>query len=359
MRHGTFLFVNLQPGEFVFFSCYAAVGLVPLVSFFLFTLLEFYGLQLQHLSPHSLILVAIFIHFCKMFVYVWPSVSLFRLFHVLQWSGKGSGLIGDYYFYLRAKVSTAYIGPISLSKWDRWREDWVIIRANIHDRMVLPTESPTAKHSNWEEVPKPHWAYEPVIERVKHLTSHGLTSMMVLHDFLSRCITPLQDCAHPTWLYTREGDTTRLERGCDSNLAPDVLNTLLGRLSPDPSSVHFITPLVVCAPMCPDQAMRMRLLRELPTLDNIDITARQRGDESWGIQIPKTDVANSQGGASTVPGSSKGKGKVASSGSASKVSSRIILSDTEVLSDDDLPLQRRKRLYRSDGSTVGCPPLSR
>jgi hypothetical protein len=49
MRCDTFPLINLHPGEFVFFSCYVAAGLVPPVSSFLFTLLEFYGLQLQHL----------------------------------------------------------------------------------------------------------------------------------------------------------------------------------------------------------------------------------------------------------------------------------------------------------------------
>jgi hypothetical protein len=70
MWHGTFPLINLQLGEFVFFSCYAAAGLVSPVSSFLFTLLEFYGHQLQHLSPHSLILVVIIIHFYEMFIYV-------------------------------------------------------------------------------------------------------------------------------------------------------------------------------------------------------------------------------------------------------------------------------------------------
>jgi hypothetical protein len=46
MQHGTFPLINLQPVEFVFFTCYAAAGLVPPVSSFLFTLLEFYRLQL-------------------------------------------------------------------------------------------------------------------------------------------------------------------------------------------------------------------------------------------------------------------------------------------------------------------------
>jgi hypothetical protein len=67
----------------------------------------------------------------------------------------------------------------------------VIIRVNVHDRLVLSTESLTARRNDWEEVPKMLRAYEPVIGRVRHLTSHDLTSMMVLQDFLSRCIAPL------------------------------------------------------------------------------------------------------------------------------------------------------------------------
>jgi hypothetical protein len=63
-----------QPSDFVYFSAYALARLVlPFSSFFL-VLLEHYGLQLQHLSPHSITLVAIFTHFCEMFVGAWPSV---------------------------------------------------------------------------------------------------------------------------------------------------------------------------------------------------------------------------------------------------------------------------------------------
>jgi hypothetical protein len=76
--------------------------------------------------------------------------------------------------------------------------------------------------------------------------------MMVLHDFLSRCIAPLQDRPCPAWMYTEECDTTWLERDRNSGLAPEVLGTLLGRLSPGPSSVDFVTPPMVCTPMCSD-----------------------------------------------------------------------------------------------------------
>jgi hypothetical protein len=55
LRCGVAPALNLMPGEFVFFACYAATGLVPPLSSFLLTLLEFYGVQLHHLSPHSFI----------------------------------------------------------------------------------------------------------------------------------------------------------------------------------------------------------------------------------------------------------------------------------------------------------------
>jgi hypothetical protein len=53
-------------GDFIFFVAYALVGLVPPLSSFFLTLLEYDGLQLQHLSPNFITLVVIFIHFCEM-----------------------------------------------------------------------------------------------------------------------------------------------------------------------------------------------------------------------------------------------------------------------------------------------------
>jgi hypothetical protein len=53
-----------------------------LVSSFLM-LLENYGLQLHHLTPHAIASMAILAHFCEMFVGVRPSVHLFWLFFTL------------------------------------------------------------------------------------------------------------------------------------------------------------------------------------------------------------------------------------------------------------------------------------
>jgi hypothetical protein len=59
---------NMRPGDFIFFAAYALAGLVPPLSSFFLMSLEYYGLQLQHLSPNSIALVAIFVHLCEMYV---------------------------------------------------------------------------------------------------------------------------------------------------------------------------------------------------------------------------------------------------------------------------------------------------
>jgi hypothetical protein len=140
---------NLLPREFVFFTYYIAARLVPPVSSFLLTLLEFYRIQLQHLSPHSYVLVAVFVHFCEMFVGAWPPVPLFRLFHVLCWAEKATNPIGTYYFQLRAKGLVAYIMAVT--------------PADAHDRLVLPSGAPTGHCDLWEEPPKLLPAFTPVI----------------------------------------------------------------------------------------------------------------------------------------------------------------------------------------------------
>jgi hypothetical protein len=64
---------NLATGEFVLFVSYISCGLaLPILPFFLL-LLEEFGLQLQHLTPHSILQAAIFVHLCEMFM-GWPPV---------------------------------------------------------------------------------------------------------------------------------------------------------------------------------------------------------------------------------------------------------------------------------------------
>ena len=76
------------------FTSHISTGVGLPISLFLLLLLEDFGLQLQHLTPHSLLLTSIFVHLCEMFVGVRPCVILFRYFFILVRSGRSKDEVG-------------------------------------------------------------------------------------------------------------------------------------------------------------------------------------------------------------------------------------------------------------------------
>jgi hypothetical protein len=141
--HGILPLTGMWPDDFVYFSVYALSKLMLMLSTFFFMLFEHYGLQLQHVSPHSIMLVAIFMHLCKMYVCMHPLVHLFCCFYVLRFARRSSTPIGSYYFQHRAKGLSKYIAALRPGKWDGWREDWLFAQGDAQDRLELPTPMPT------------------------------------------------------------------------------------------------------------------------------------------------------------------------------------------------------------------------
>jgi len=86
-------------------------------------LLEEFRLQLQHLTPHSILQVAIFVHLCEMFVGVRPCVILFRHFFVLVKSGRSKDEIRAYYSHTRSGVPTPNVPTFASGKWEDWRHE--------------------------------------------------------------------------------------------------------------------------------------------------------------------------------------------------------------------------------------------
>jgi hypothetical protein len=191
LKRGVVPLANLEPEDFIFFSAYALVGLVPPLSSFFLILLEFYGLQLQHLSSNSITLVAIFVHIYEMFLGVQSSVCLFRRFFVMKAASQRPLLIGGYYFTRRTQGPSRYIAPVSPGRWERWREDWALMQADAHDRLVIPAAAPTLDHAEWGKDPGLESGFDPVLDWIQYLAESSLTSLMVLHDFLSRRLAPL------------------------------------------------------------------------------------------------------------------------------------------------------------------------
>jgi hypothetical protein len=175
---------DLAAGEFVLFVFYLSCGLALPISPFFLLLLEEFGLQLQHLTPHSILQAAIFVHLCEMFVGVAPCTSLFCHFFVLVKSGKARDHLGAYYFQTRPDSAIAYISTMGGARWENWRSGWVIASAEANDRLVLPSNGPALDRKHWRTKPSLAPELLPVLDRIKTLATDGLSSMHVVGDFL-------------------------------------------------------------------------------------------------------------------------------------------------------------------------------
>jgi hypothetical protein len=133
------------------------------------------------------------------------------------------------------------------------------------------------------------------------------------------------------------------------------LMTSLAKLSPGPSSPDFIMPPASCQPICVDQAVRTVLLKSMPTLDDIDITLVQRGDQSRGVVILGAVVIGDQGGrAAGIQGGGVARDWV--SGTVGGHSSRVISGAGGTSSALALATARRSR-RRSSLMMMKCHPM--
>jgi hypothetical protein len=79
---------------------------------------------------------------------------------------KKSTPIGSYYFQHRTKGPAVYITALIPGKWDHWRDDWVVMQEDVHDRLELPTAALMGHRSGWEKVLNLQPAYRPVLKRI-------------------------------------------------------------------------------------------------------------------------------------------------------------------------------------------------
>jgi hypothetical protein len=127
---------------------------------------------------------------------------------------------------------------------------------------------------------------DPVLNRIKKLARGGLTSMMVLGDFLKRRITPLQQRSRMAYMYTGLNDCCRIARGPGADFTRAELEAAVRAMTGEAFSPEsLVLPSGVKA-LCKDQALRSSVLASMPTLDEGGLAVRQLGgDPNRGLQI--------------------------------------------------------------------------
>jgi hypothetical protein len=260
IRAGATPLGDLTVGEFVLFVSYLSCGLALSISPFFLLLLEEFGLQLQHLRPHSILQAAIFVHLCEMFVGVDPCTSLFRHFFVLVKSRKAKDHLGTYYFQTRPDSVVAYISTFGCARWENWRDDWVIARAEANDRLVLPSNGPALDRKHWRTKPSLSLELLPVVDRIKTLATGGLTSMPVVGDLLKRRIAPLQRRARLCCSFTGSNDIGQIQRGPGTDLSWEELELLVKGITGESFVPEFLILPQDIPTLCDDPELRLAVL---------------------------------------------------------------------------------------------------
>nr|ABA93607.1 retrotransposon protein, putative, unclassified [Oryza sativa Japonica Group] len=237
------------PGRSVFFLPFAMAGQVPPFSSFFMDVLEFYNLQMAHLTPNAVMTLAIFAHLCKMFIGVRPSLRLFRWFFTVQPVSPPS-VVGGCYFQPRGPVLNRYIPCVLRKKWDDWKSDWFYTPLADEARLRLPSQPP-AQASCWRAPVDLGDGYDAVLDRLAGLRSQGLTGAMVYGDYLRHQIAPLQRRARGAWEYTGSEDCMRTHRGVKWDWVPEDFKVMIQRVLNLSSAEASLIPQGVL-PLCSD-----------------------------------------------------------------------------------------------------------
>nr|CAE01727.2 OSJNBb0050O03.17 [Oryza sativa Japonica Group] len=351
------------PGRSIFFLPFAMAGLVPPFSSFFMDVLEFYDLQMAHLTPNAVMTLAIFAHLCEMFIGVRPSLQLFRWFFTVQ-SVSPPSVVGGCYFQPRGPVLNRYIPCVLRKKWDDWKSDWFYTPLANEARLRLPSQPP-AQVSSWRAPVDLGEDYDAVLDRLAGLRSQGLTGAMVYGDYLRRRIAPLQRRARSAWEYTGPEDYMRTHQGARWDWAPEDFKIVVQRVL-NLSSVEASRIPQEILPLCsdPDRASILTIMmgvgasEERAPKGHDGAGERRRGEQSapGGGRASGPRVG---GSGSSRPADAQGKRKLGGTpppspprgGGAARASSRRPEGAAPTSQPEG---ERKKKRLRKTGETEPC-----
>ena len=116
------LFATANTGELVVFEPFFYRGFSLPTNKFFWGLLHFYGIELVHLNPNSILHIAAFIHLCEAFLGIEPHFALFRHLFSLRPLQKGGEtcVVGGAVLQLQYGRADKYLGlalKTSLKGW--------------------------------------------------------------------------------------------------------------------------------------------------------------------------------------------------------------------------------------------------
>jgi hypothetical protein len=148
-----------------------------------------------------------------------------------------------------------YIATLGGTRWENWRNDWVIASAEVNDYLALQSDVPRLDRKQWRVKPCLVPEFGPVLDRIKELAVGGLTSMHVLGDFLKRRVMPLQGRPRLCCWFTGLNDIGRIQRGPGTDLSWEQLEILVKEITGEAFIPEALIPPHGISPLCDNQGL--------------------------------------------------------------------------------------------------------
>ncbi|KAK1653498.1 hypothetical protein QYE76_071303 [Lolium multiflorum] len=212
-------------------------GLSTPIHDFLRGLLFMYGLQLHHLTPNSILHIAIFITLCESFLGVQPNWSLWKRIFFCRRNGSSSVAynIGDVVICVRPDVE--YFDVKFPDSVQGWRKKWLYIREENHGSVednIPPFDGAEkiCRRRSWdaEATDAEKAATEALMTRIHELQNtrgQELSGIQITAYFLRIRVQPLQARKNPLWMYAGDEDGDRLS----TDLSVKDLEKLVRKIS--------------------------------------------------------------------------------------------------------------------------------
>ena len=197
--------------EIVSFESFFYRGFGLPTSEFFRGLLRYYGIELIHLNPNSILHIATFIEFCEAFLGIAPHFNLFRALFVMKPSrSEGIAIAGGAGIQLRSGKASSYLGLHLKSSLKGWHKRWFYIS---NPAPCLPPHRglrPLIRET-WAALPSPGGMKQVnrLLEYIQRRKSEGVTGDCVVASFVNRRVHPIKERVHSASEFSGVGDPTR------------------------------------------------------------------------------------------------------------------------------------------------------
>ena len=112
-------------------------------------------------------------------------------------------------------------------KVDDFRQRWFFVGVEQPSAFLEVPDAPPVKNSHWGKATFCGAQNVMLSGRLSYLREEGLTGQIVVADFVTRRLAPLQAHAMPMWMYSGPNDKRRLHReDNDKDAVDNVLSAL-------------------------------------------------------------------------------------------------------------------------------------